>query len=235
MKCFQGNNDLLQKKNTMFNNSPTRFPNHFVIDDEEDEQEISVIAPPSNQSSCTEKRVMSPTIFRFKFEDQTIEALHYFAKVHQYDDRHAFKEAWEKWCDENMDIIRTETNRLTSLEYDGDVVDKMFKSVRYYYRKKSDMKSVTQKRKTYVGVTSTLIDAMNQHIMVNITNKKFKPSNGFDEFCMEQRTILQEEVNSLFQSGVQDPDDIKEKIKKTYKNRYFMIIKSFTSNNTNSV
>lgn len=219
---------------------------YFIIeneDDEDNEEEIiSSAAASTNQNQnpnniidltlTSEERVMSPTIFRFKFEDQTIEALHYFAKVHQYDDRHAFKEAWQKWCEENMDIIRTETNRLTSLEYDGDVVDKMFKSVRYYYRKKSDEKTSPQKRKTYVGVTSTLIDAMNQHITMNMINKKYKPSNGFDDFCMVNKSLLQQEVNSLFQSGVQEPNEIKGKMKKTYKNRYFMIIKSLNSNNS---
>lgn len=224
----------------MFNSPAKVEPTHFVIDDEEDEEEISVIASPSlsltNQShAADEERVMSPTIFRFKFEDQTIEALHYFAKVHQYDDRHAFKEAWKNWCEENIEIIRAETNRLTSLEYDGDIIDKMFKSVRYYFRKKSDTRTSPQKRKTYVGVSSILIDAMNHHIMANMTNKKYKPSSGFDEFCMDHRSLLQEEVNNLFQSGLQDPDDIKDKMKKTYKNRYFMIIKSFTTHQNNNV
>ena len=36
--------------------------------------------------------------------------------------------------------------------------------------------------------------------------------------------ILKCEINRLLKNGIREPEEIKNKIKKTYKNRYFMII-----------
>ena len=42
--------------------------------------------------------------FRFKFSQEFTEQMANFAKIHQYDDRKAFKEAWQEWIkDDDMD------------------------------------------------------------------------------------------------------------------------------------
>ena len=51
------------------------------------------------------------TIYRFKFTEDFMAELYKFAKIHQYDHRKDFKEAWTKWTDENSDIITTLTTR----------------------------------------------------------------------------------------------------------------------------
>ena len=65
---------------------------------------------------------------------------------------------------------------------------------------------------------------MDKHINANKKNDNYKPSTGFDEFCKEYIEILKVEVTSLCKSGITDSEEIKNKIKKTYKNRYFMLI-----------
>jgi hypothetical protein len=52
----------------------------------------------------------------------------------------------------------------------------------------------------------------------------YKPSDGFDEFCKNNMELLKEEVQTLCSNGFTDSNEIKQKIKKTYKNRYFLII-----------
>jgi hypothetical protein len=81
------------------------------------------------------KKINAP-IFRFKFTEAFMEDLYKFSKIHQYDHRKDFKEAWTIWIEENNDIIDEEVERLLALGYDGDILDKMFKSARYYFRKK---------------------------------------------------------------------------------------------------
>ena len=166
---------------------------------------------------------MEISIYRYKFTDVFIEELYKFSKIHQYDHRKDFKEAWEKWVDESAETISQEVNRLTELGYDGDVVDKMFKSARYYFRKKGTEKKEPKKRCSYVGTAKELLDAMDNHLNSNI-NKEFKPSNGFEDFCKENIDLLKEEVNRLICCNIKDSNEIKKKIKKTYKNRYFVII-----------
>jgi len=163
-------------------------------------------------------------IYRYKFTDHFTEELYSFSKIHQYDHRKDFKEAWTLWTEEHNDLITEETQRLTQLGYDGDVLDKMFKSARYYFRKKSTEKKAPKERREYVAMNRDLLEKMDQHIQDSVHRENFKPSNSFDEFCNENINLLKEEVNVLCNSGLTDPREIQLKMKKTYKNRYFLII-----------
>jgi hypothetical protein len=163
-------------------------------------------------------------IYRYKFTDEFTDELFKFSKIHQYDERKVFKEAWSLWMDDNDNLVNSEYRRLKELGYDGDIFDKMFKSARYYFRKKSTEKKEPAKRRIYVGTQKDLLDAMDDHIRSNINSGNFKPSEGFDEFCKENVNLLKEEVTLLCRAGLTNPDEIKSKIKKTYKNRYFLAI-----------
>jgi len=163
-------------------------------------------------------------IYRYKFTYEFTCELFRFSKVHQYDHRKDFKEAWNSWLEENDCIVTVEKRRLTNLGYDGNIEDKMFKSARYYFRKKGTEKKAPMERRVYVGVQKDLLDAMDKHIKSTINCKDFKPSEGFDDFCKKNIDLLKREVNVLCQNGVADSNEIKKKIKKTYKNRYFLFI-----------
>lgn len=164
-------------------------------------------------------------IYRYKFTDDFTNELFKFSKVHQYDHRKDFKDAWEIWIEENDEIVDNEIRRLTNLGYDGDIFDKMFKSARYYFRKKSTNKKKPSSRREYISIQKEMLEAMDLHIKSNINGDNYKPSVGFDEFCRENIDILKEEVANLCKHGFNDANEIKQKIKKTYKNRYFLIIR----------
>lgn len=164
------------------------------------------------------------SIYRYKFTDDFTKELYTFSKVHQYDHRKDFKEAWDIWIEDNDNLVDDEVRRLTNLGYDGDIIDKMFKSARYYFRKKNNEKNEPQKRRVYIGVQKDLLDSMDEHIISNINNKDYKPSEGFSLFCKEKIELLKEEVNNLCKAGFTNHIEIKDKIKKTYKNRYFMLV-----------
>jgi len=163
-------------------------------------------------------------IYRYKFTEDFTAELFKFSKIHQYDERKAFKEAWNTWMDDNEKILNEEYRRLKELGYDGDIYDKMFKSARYYFRKKSTEKKEPVKRRIYVGSQKDLLEAMDEHIKCNIASGDFKPSDGFDEFCKQNVDLLKEEITILRRAGLTDSNEIKAKIKKTYKNRYFLAI-----------
>jgi len=163
-------------------------------------------------------------IFRYKFQYDFTRELFVFSKIHQYDPRKEFKEAWKIWLEENECIVDDEVRRLQNLGYDGNILDKMFKSARYYFRKKGTEKKAPTQRRIYVGVQKNLLDAMDKHIRMGISTEDYKPSDGFDDFCKKNTDILKEEVNNLCKNGFTDSNQIKNKIKKTYKNRYFLFI-----------
>jgi hypothetical protein len=179
-----------------------------------------------NNNTTTLDNTIKPvnTIYRYKFSDEFVGELYKFSKIHQYDHRTDFKEAWQLWIDENDDIVSNEERILSSSGYDGDILDKMFKSARYYFRKKSTEKKEPVKRRKYCGLSKDVLDAMDKHIESNITNDDYKPSTGFESFCMIHSELIQNESTRLITSGFKDSVEIHEKLKKTYKNRYFMFI-----------
>ena len=165
---------------------------------------------------------INSNIYRFKLTDSIIKEVHNFSKIHEFDDRKDFKEAWKTWVIEQNTIISQETQRLIELGYEGDVVDKMFKSARYYFRKKSTEKKEPSRRRNYIGLQKELLESMDNHILNNVKKDDYKPSNGFDSFCRENLDLLKSEVNKLISYNITDINEIKNKIKKTYKNRYFL-------------
>ena len=166
---------------------------------------------------------MNTFIYRFKFTQNFMDELYKFSKVHQYDDRKSFKEAWEIWTQEQEELIETEVARLNNLGYDGDVLDKMFKSARYYFRKKGTFKPEPKERRKYLGVHKELLDTMDSHILNGRNSQDYKPSDGFVDFCKTNTEELKEEIAKLLKNDM-DSSEIMNKIKKTYKNRYFISI-----------
>ena len=163
------------------------------------------------------------TIYRYKFTENFMEELYEFSKIHQYDARKDFKEAWKIWIEENEDIINNETLRLDNLGYKGNVIDKMFKSARYYFRNKSTDKKEPKQRRQYISVTRELLNAMDNHIEKNMYNEDYQPKTGFILFCKSNEAILRETLANVVEQGINDSELIQDKIKKTYKNRYFIL------------
>jgi len=200
-------------------------------------------------------------IFRFKFSPEIIELLTYFAKLHQFDKRVDYKEAWKKWYEDNSDILKEEGDRIINLGYNGDVKDKMYKSARYYFRKKTNRenndeknnnelnpdnlkqihdnqepncdnkepncdnreKSSSKKPRRYISLTANVLISMDDHIKSNINNNDYSPASGYDNFCKKNVILLVAEHLLLGNNHNLSKTDISCKIKKTYKNRYYLI------------
>ena len=207
-------------KNEIINNSLITIDTILMEDCNVNDTHISL-----NRRDNTSDTVLPNIIYRFKFTEDFMEELYNFSKIHQYDERKDFKEAWEVWTEENKEIINEEIIRLNNLGYPSghNVIDKMFKSARYYFRKKSIEKKEPKKRRQYISVTRELLDVMDQHIEKNIFNLDYQPKTGFVLFCKSNELILKESISKIFEQGIKDSDIIEDKIKKTYKNRYFML------------
>jgi hypothetical protein len=173
----------------------------------------------------TAKDTLNINVFRFKFTQEIMDALFEFSKIHQYDGRKIFKESWSIWCDENEELIQREKQRLRDLGYDGEVEDKMYKSARYYFRKKGTEKTAPKARRNYIGMSRDMLEAMDQHIYMGLMNDNFKPADGFDDFCAGHKELLKGEIEKMVSSGITALKDVQLKVKKTYKNRYFLVVK----------
>jgi hypothetical protein len=218
--CF----DRDDRVDTIINNNYISIDNYRTSYDRVDPLEDTRVDEYANESNSQRIDNFNVNIYRYKFTDEFTNELFKFSKIHQYDERKAFKEAWNIWMEDNNEIVNEEYRRLKDLGYVGDIFDKMFKSARYYFRKKSTEKKEPVKRRNYVGSQKDLLEAMDEHIKSNIVSGDFKPSEGFDEFCKQNVNLLKEEITVLCRAGLTDSNEIKSKIKKTYKNRYFLVI-----------
>ena len=81
------------------------------------------------------------------------------------------------------------------------------------------------KRRVYTTLTKEFIQCIDGHIVENMATADFKPSTSFDIFCNDNMDMLTAEVTQLLKQGLTDAKNIKDKIKKTYQNRYFLVIK----------
>ncbi len=69
---------------------------------------------------------------------------------------------------------------------------------------------------------------MDLHILRNKINNNFTPASGYEDFCVSHVEILKTEITRLVQvtnnnNNQVTAKDIVDKIKKTYKNRYFIL------------
>ena len=96
-------------------------------------------------------------MFRYAFQPEMTAELERFAKIHQDDDRHTFKASWQTWTNlpEIKVLIQSQIKEFMDSGFKGDVIDKMFKSARYYYRKKKDKEDDVIKSKKYMIHTIT--------------------------------------------------------------------------------
>ena len=141
----------------------------------------------------------SRDIYRFKFTEEFMKQMFEFSKIHQYDDRETFKEAWTEWLQENEDAVLSENERLISIGYTGDISVKMYKSARYYFKKKPNVQAVPKERTSYIKTDSAMAANIEEHVSEHLHEK---PSAAWINFC-ESYSI------------VDDP-----KTKKAYKNKH---------------
>lgn len=168
-------------------------------------------------------------IFRYKLCDDILLNITQFAKIHQFDDRHSYKEAWANWLVDNQDRVEREVSRLQQLAYKGDIIDKMFKAGRYYFREKENVKKTKpveeNKRRNYIVMHPEIIQAMDKHLNERMHLPNFKPALAYNHFCEQEVDLLRKEIGRFVQEHADtiDGNQIAIKIKKTYKNRYFML------------
>ena len=177
-------------------------------------------------------------VLRFEFSGELIEHVTAFANLHQYDDRKTYKEAWTAWLAHNeiAALLANEVTRLSTLGYKGDVADKLFKSGRYYFRtREPTVPSIAPHTppsqrlgRAYVLLNHQLLDAMDDHIECGLRRDAhaYTPAIGYAEFCRTWMNVdyYSREVTRLSEI-MPTGEAVHDKLKKTYKNRYFMMTK----------
>jgi len=172
---------------------------------------------------------------RFVLSDNVLNSIIEFSKLHRQEHRLVYKKEWNNWLEINKEMVQDEVNRMKTIGYNDCVLTKMFDAGRYYFRKKELAKEKKQKEKDdvdvdeeekdkkkekkYVTLDKTILYDIECHIKNNISNDDYTPSNGYFDFHVKNVRVLNKEKTRL----EMEVDDFINKIKKTYKNKYFFI------------
>lgn len=170
--------------------------------------------------------------FRFKLSNEISNEIEYFSKLHQYDDKKTYKEEWKKWIsnEEINSLMQKEIIRLTELGYDGDIQKKIYISSRYYYRKKTPHKKeeakINKKMRFSINFLKNIDEYIDEHLKKNAIKKdettfisNLPPAECFQSFCNDKPETISEEFKKYPQF---EENELYEKMKKTFKNRYFV-------------
>jgi hypothetical protein len=178
---------------------------------------------------------------RHTFGKELCHALNQFAQEHKDDDRKTYKALWQKWTEtENIkEWIAAEIEKQPG----QDVLDKMYKSSWYYYRKRNDSNAeIVDKipRKQYDAFDQQILKQIDEHIRKQINNNlvvnkndqstsNITPAESFQRFCEDERELLLEEIRSSYGEDQNEPvtkeeaNQVVEKFNKAYKNKFYKI------------
>ena len=165
--------------------------------------------------------------YRFKLDPNIVTMIHDFAIMHKHDSREDYKEFWEQWLQENSECLKTEETRLERMGYSGDFRDKIYKSGRYYYKKKGTSldKKEPKRRRKYVNLEPDFLDCIDDFIKDYYTKNVTRPQECYVDFLENKKEEYGESMKHLTEEQELSKNDAENKIKKTFKNRYFQYMK----------
>ena len=166
-------------------------------------------------------------IFRYKFDSPIVNLINTFTTTHKYDDASQFRDEWDEFIKDNKASIDREKQRLTNAGYKGYINSKMYKSARYYFKNKSTEKKKTKQRRKYVTLSKGLLADMDRHISTVAFRQEMKPAHAYNNFISDATYSekLDDAIQKMLDNDWKEPD-AENKLKKTYKNRYFIQQKS---------
>ena len=158
-------------------------------------------------------------IYRYNFSKDFIDKAYCFVQTFKDDDINLFKESWKRWLYNNENIVEKEKRLLYMNGYEGDIDVKMFKTVRYYLKNKVNKKP--SKRRKYISLNKNLLNEIDNHIKISL---HLKPEIAYNNFTNKHNSLIIDELKKLKQHLNESLS--KEKIKKTYKNKFYRLKKS---------
>jgi len=135
-------------------------------------------------------------------------------------DGHDFDDYWEEWTStERIQVMfKMEEEILKTLGWKGNINVKIKTSIKYYYlNKDKTKKSTKKKRRNYVHVDENISILMNEFIK-NTGIKK--PAKAYDDFVKKNKDSYNNECIRLKDYLIKD--EISLKIKKTFKNKFYL-------------
>ena len=81
-----------------------------------------------------------------------------------------------------------------------------------------------KKRRKYITLDKMFLGLIDRHINEHLTHDSFKPARSYELFVKAYDDNIKHAIKSMADKGLEE-SDFALKLKKTYKNRYFNIVK----------
>lgn len=170
--------------------------------------------------------------FRFDFSKKTTDLLSVFSQEHSEEKCKQYQCSWRDWInnDNIKKVLELECSMLKGAGFEGDVYDKMYKSARYYYKKRKNNSEKYQEKKLIIHTnrfSSSFLKSMDEIIQSQLkedikkNNYERSQIEFFHNYCNIHKNDIVTELREIKEIKGEIPDDIKEKLKKTYKNRFY--------------
>ena len=177
--------------------------------------------------------------YRFDFTEKVKLMLADFANMNKNTTRKEFTEAWSAWLSHETikNLLCSERIRMESEGFEGDVLDKMFKSARYYHKKRDT--NINPQERSNPGIkcknrfSRGFLSEMDEYIQMqlmdinNVVKNNGKMMNtlsqaeAYNIYCNGNRDQILSEFMLIKNQRGELTMDMVEKLKKTYKNRFY--------------
>ncbi len=181
--------------------------------------------------------------FRYDFSDNIVKMLGEFANENIGKSRKEFMKRWEEYIaeEDTRQTIEYEKEMMIQHGFRGDVMDKMYKSVRYYHVKRDKKKLLEEEEEEPINkykhenrFSREFLKIMDEYIYYQLTNTDniYVNENGIQInavsqtgsyiiFCENSREKILEEFIKIKNKSGPLTGVMVEKLRKTYKNRFY--------------
>lgn len=169
--------------------------------------------------------------FRFDFSYSMKQNLALFSETYQTLPRKQFQEQWKHWTQEtHVNLFHDECEALKKQGFEGDIMDKLYKSARYYFRKKPTQQPAKQRKatKSYIRFTPSIISTMDNHIKNSILQEASQNTcftlsyqEAYQTYLQTQRTMLVQELKTIRQTYGSLDENIAWKLQKRFRDKFY--------------
>lgn len=172
------------------------------------------------------------SIYRFKLSKTLSDELSNFANLHRYTPKKDIKECWEKWLKTATieSLVRREQEILNEKQYDGDLIKKMFTSMRYYYMKQPVQSTQSTQSNANNQESESIHETHNKKEKRIYNKKSYKLTkedhNNIDNFLKQNNNVSRKQSiiwNEFIEAFMETFPSYGENqcIKKSFKNKIY--------------
>lgn len=185
--------------------------------------------------------------FRHDFSGAMKANLEQFTQAHYNEPRKQYQQSWNKWTQTHQQIFIEECGALHKQGFEGDPMDKLYKSARYYFRKKNlgtlasqrETCNQEEKERTYIRIPRKITESMVTFIKQSLENSvqgtklELSQQNAFCDYVTQHKDLIFTSLVKQRQEKGSLEENMDKRLKKAFRNKFYaqrlVFLKNITS------